>query len=140
MSSIYLIGSLRNPAIPMVAEFLRTRGGHDVFDDWHAAGPEADDKWQEYEQRRGRSYREALDGYAVWHTFSYDEYHLNRCDTVVLVMPAGKSGHLEFGYAVGKGKRGFVFFAEGYPERWDAMYRFASGVTDSIHELAVMVE
>jgi len=39
---LYLIGSLRNPRVPEVAEILRWNG-HLVFDDWYAAGPEADD-------------------------------------------------------------------------------------------------
>jgi hypothetical protein len=39
-------------------------------------------------------------------------------------MPAGKSGHLELGYAIGSGKRGFVCFDQE-PDRWDVMYRFA---------------
>jgi hypothetical protein len=49
---------------------------------------------------------------------------MGRCDTVVLCMPAGKSGHLEFGYCCGTGKRGFILFDQE-PERYDVMYRFA---------------
>ena len=39
---LYVIGSLRNPAVPQVAKRLR-EAGFLVFDDWYAAGPEADD-------------------------------------------------------------------------------------------------
>ena len=39
-------------------------------------------------------------------------------------MPAGKSGHIEFGYLVGQGKPGFVLF-DAVPERYDVMYQFA---------------
>ncbi len=46
---IYLIGSLRNPNIPAIANELRTLG-YEVFDDWYAAGPEADDYWKSYEK------------------------------------------------------------------------------------------
>src|ERR1041385_5062405 len=100
---LYLIGSLRNPAVPALGEALRAHG-HEVFDDWYAAGPEADDKWKEYEVSRGRSYREALKGHAAKHVFEFDLHHLNRCDGCVLVLPAGRSGHLEFGFMCGKGK------------------------------------
>jgi hypothetical protein len=130
---IYLIGSLRNPAIPELAEVLRTHS-LEVFDDWHAAGPRADDHWQEYETHRGRSYGEALKGAAAVSVFRFDKLHLDKADTVVLVMPAGKSGHLEFGYSVGMGKRGIVFF-DKEPERWDVMYQFASAVCFGEQEL-----
>jgi hypothetical protein len=123
----YLIGSLRNPEIPLLAQRMREAGLHDVFDDWHAAGPEADDHWQEYEKARGHDFASALGGFAAQHVFEYDKHHLDTCDAVVLVLPAGKSGHLEFGYAIGKGKTGFILLAEE-PERFDVMYAFADKV------------
>ena len=69
--TIYLIGSLRNPQVPLLGAELRKQG-FDVFDDWYAAGPEADDKWREYEEDRGRTYPQALTGYAAQHTFEFD--------------------------------------------------------------------
>jgi hypothetical protein len=119
---IYVIGSLRNPQIPVIGNKIRAIG-HEAFDDWYGAGPEADDKWKEYEQTRGRDYRQALKGYAAQHVFSFDRTHLDRCDSALLVLPAGRSGHLELGYSVGKGKRGFVLLDN--PDRWDVMYQFA---------------
>lgn len=130
---IYLIGSLRNESIPILAATLRAYG-HDVFDDWFAAGPKADDHWQDYETYRGRTYGEALAAPAANNVFRFDKLHLDSCDTVVLVMPAGKSGHLEFGYSIGMGKRGIVFF-DKVPERWDVMYRFAHQVVFGQQEL-----
>ncbi len=119
---LYVIGSLRNPQIPIIGNNLRQLG-IEAFDDWHGAGPEADDKWKEYEQLRGRSYREALKGYAAQHVFNFDRTHLDRADGALLVLPAGRSGHLELGYAVGKGKKGYVLLDT--PDRWDVMYSFA---------------
>jgi nucleoside 2-deoxyribosyltransferase len=133
VNSIYLIGSLRNPEVPELASFLR-RDGYDVFDDWYAAGPEADDYWQKYETARGHTYREALDGYAARHVFEFDKWHLDRCGIGVLLMPAGKSGHLELGYLAGQGKPVFVLFNE-IPARYDVMYRFAKAVCTSKTEL-----
>lgn len=132
--SIYLVGSLRNPIVPAMGVTLR-KLGFDVFDDWFGAGKEADDEWQRYETVRGRTYKEALDGHAAHHIFAFDKIHLNRCDTAILMMPAGKSGHLELGYMMGQGKRGFVYFADGMPERWDLMYRFAERVCFNEDEL-----
>jgi len=129
---IYLIGSLRNKQVPVIAKKLR-ENGHEVFDDWYAAGPRADDHWKEYEEKRGHTYIEALDGFAAEHVYEYDKFHLDRCGTVVLVMPAGKSGHLEFGYAIGKGKEGYILLND--PDRWDVMYKFANGVFSNINDL-----
>lgn len=118
----YLIGSLRNPAIPQVAAALRNIG-IGVFDDWYAAGPTADDSWKEYEQGKGHDYRQALSGYAARHVFQFDFTHLNRTDGAILVLPAGRSGHLELGYVAGLGKKAYVLLDN--PERWDVMYQFA---------------
>lgn len=122
-TKLYLVGSLRNPAVPALANKLREYG-FDVFDDWYAVGPEADDKWMEYEKSRGRSYREALHGYAARNAYSFDYEHLSEAAGIVLVLPAGKSGHLETGWVVGKGKPAWVYFPDGEPDRWDVMYQF----------------
>lgn len=132
---IYLIGSLRNPKVPETAAALR-QTGHDVYDDWYAAGPEADDYWQRYEKARGRGMDAALhDGLASHYTFSADKEQLDRADVGVLLMPAGKSGHLELGYIIGRGKPGYVLFLDGEPERWDVMYRFANRVFFNLGDL-----
>jgi hypothetical protein len=123
MRSIYLIGSLRNPEVPEIAKALR-KAGHDCFDDWYAAGPEADDYWRTYEKDKGNTYKQALAGYAAIHVWEYDRSHLDRCDTALLVLPAGKSGHLELGYSIGAGKCGIILLDKDY-DRWDVMYRFA---------------
>lgn len=131
---VYLIGSLRTPAVPELAIRLRAKG-FDVFDDWHGAGPEADDKWQEYEMRRGRHYSEALYAPAATNVFEFDLKHINDADVGVLALPAGKSGHLELGFMAGRNKPTFIYFPDGEPERWDVMYRFATRVVFSEDEL-----
>lgn len=136
--SIYLIGSLRNELVPALGVTLRNLG-YDVFDDWFGAGREADDEWQRYETTRGRHYQDALQGYAAKHIFAFDLVHLDRCDTGILMLPAGKSGHLELGYMIGQGKQSFVYFPAGLPDRWDLMYRFATGVYfDEAHLLTAL--
>jgi len=129
---IYLIGSLRNPEIPKIANKLRELD-IEVFDDWYAAGPEADDKWREYEEQRGHSYVEALSGYPAEHVFQFDLHHINRCQAGMLVLPAGKSGHLELGYILGQGKPGYILLDK--PDRWDVMYKFATQVTTELEEI-----
>lgn len=121
---IYLIGSLRNETIPDLGEYIRAFTKHEVFDDWIAAGPEADDYWRDYERKRGHNLKEALAGYAAQHVFDFDRHHLDTSDAVVLAWPAGKSAHLEFGYCIGQGKPGWILL-DGEPERYDVMLNFA---------------
>jgi hypothetical protein len=123
---VYLIGSLRNPQVPLLGKRIRALG-FDVFDDWFGAGEIADDSWQAYEEARGRHYGEALYGRAAENIFQFDLRHLNSSDLGVLMLPAGKSGHLELGYLIGQGKPGLVLFPE-VPSRWDVMYQLADGV------------
>lgn len=130
MKTVYLIGSLRNPDIPTFANEVR-KLGFEVFDDWFAPGPEADDMWRNYETERGRSYEEALMGYAAQHVYAFDKYHIDRCDIGLLIMPAGKSGHLELGYMIGCGKPCFVLMDN--PDRWDVMYQFVNENNGGIH-------
>ena len=126
MAELYLIGSLRNPEVPLLANRIQDLG-FDVFSDWYAAGERADDSWRDYETARGRSYAEALRGYAARHVFDFDYHHLNVSDAAVLLLPAGRSGHLELGYIRGQGKPGYVLF-DAVPERWDVLYQLATDV------------
>lgn len=105
-----------------------------MFDDWYAAGPEADDYWQKYEQSKGLTFAEGLQGYAARHVYEYDKYHLDRAHIGVLVLPAGKSGHLELGYLIGQGKPCFILTADE-PDRWDVMYCFADDVFSKREDL-----
>lgn len=125
-NSVYIIGSLRNENIPKVAKSLREEG-LDVFDDWYSAGPEADDYLRDYYRERGLKYSEVLSSYSARHIFEFDKKHLDRCDCAVLVLPAGKSGHLELGYVIGRGKPGYILM-DGEPERVDIMHSFATKV------------
>ena len=94
MKTIYLIGALNNWKVITLAKELRTLG-FEVFDDWISPGPEADNYWRKFEKLRGSTYKQALNNYAAKHIFEFDKFHLDRCDIGILLMPAGKSGHLE---------------------------------------------
>ena len=130
---IYLIGSLRDDKVPAVAGALR-REGADVFDDWYAAGPHADDEWRDYEKGRGHTFRQGLAGEAAKNVYSFDRRNLSRADAAVLVAPAGKSAHLELGWMAGQGKPTFVLLSDD-PERWDVMYQFCTDVFEDVHQL-----
>mgnify|MGYP001562924768 CR=1 FL=1 len=138
---IYVIGSLRNPQVPVLANWLRTKG-YDVFDDWYAVGPEADDRWRDYELARGHTYQEALHGRACRNVYDFDHTHLMIADAVVLLLPAGKSAHLELGWTLGRGRPGYILLEEAMSgasvaRRFDIMHSFATDVFDKLDDLAV---
>lgn len=138
LKTIYLIGSLRNELVPSIGNLLRSRG-FDVFDDWYAASEDADDWLRDYYKDRGFSYKETLNSYAAKHIFEFDKHHLDRADIGLLVMPAGKSGHLELGYMAGQGKPTFVYFPQ-VPERVDIMYQFCTDVFFSLDDMEATLE
>lgn len=114
---IYLAGSLRNPTIPAIGKQLRA-AGHEVFDGWYLDGVGAN---------------ELPETIASAH-FRRDFNHMQWANTGVLVLPSGKSAHLELGYMLGLGKAGYVLFDQP-PERWDLMYRLAHGLFFNINDL-----
>lgn len=136
---VYIIGSLRNPLVTELTVDLETKLKAEIFSDWMAAGPEADDKWREYEMARGRTYEQALKGYAAKNVFSFDKHHLDTSDAAVLVYPAGKSGHLELGYMAGRGKPTAILLDQDY-DRWDVMLQFAGMVTKDSNEIAAFLQ
>lgn len=129
---IYLIGSLRNPKVVEVTTKLQD-AGLEVFSEWYGAGEKADDAFRDYHKALGRTYLEALETDAAKTIFEFDKRHIDASDTVVLVAPAGKSGHLELGYALGSGRRGYYLLDD--PERWDMMLQFCTGIFTDLESL-----
>lgn len=127
VTSIYLIGSLKNNRIPEIGNRLR-KEGYDVMDEWFTPGPEADDNWQKYERQRGRTYAEALRGRAASNIFNFDRSYIDHADFVILVSPAGKSAMIELGYAKGRGKKAYILLDGVEPERFDIMPGFADEI------------
>jgi hypothetical protein len=72
------------------------------------------------------------------HAFDFDREHMMMSDTGILVLPAGKSGHMELGWMIGKAKRGIIYM-EQEPEEWDLMYRFAELVIGPVNDLLMVL-
>lgn len=132
---IYVAGSLRNPEITKVRDALKhALPEHRVFMDWYSAGPHADDHWKEFYQTQGMDYLTALKEPASINVYNFDKRYIDQSDYMVLVLPAGKSGHMELGYQIGRGKHGIILLdGSADEERWDIMYQFASLVTYDIN-------
>jgi hypothetical protein len=69
----------------------------------------------------------ALDG------FSKDYEAMVRADTFVLVLPCGKSAHLELGWAVGAGKRTAILLED--PVEPELMYKMVDYLAPSLFDL-----
>lgn len=65
--------------------------------------------------------------------FESDFGAMKRADTFVLVLPCGKSAHLELGWAVGAGKRTAILLED--PVEPELMYRMVDHLATSIDDL-----
>lgn len=137
---IYVASSWRNHQQPAVVAALR-QAGHEVYDFRHPhLGPgkrgqgfawsSVDPEWQSWtpaEFREALLHPEAVDG------FRSDLFGMQWADAFVLVMPCGRSAHLELGWATGRGKRAIVLLDEkSEPE---LMYSLADHLCASIEEV-----
>ena len=68
--------------------------------------------------------------------FDTDKKGLDWSDTAIMVLPCGRSAHLELGYAVGQGKATFIFGDLPNGE-YECMYHFVNGCyhVDELNQL-----
>lgn len=93
----------------MVYDFRNPRPGDNGFR-WSDIEP----TWQEW---NATTYRKALDHPVAKRGFGFDFGAMKWADTFVLVMPCGRSAHLELGWACGQGKETLILLEEkGEPE------------------------
>ena len=133
---VYVASSWRNELQPKVVRRLLD-AGHEVYDFRNPSmGPgargkgfhwsEIDPDWQTWTPEEFKSsllHPLAQDGYAS------DILGLRWCDAAVLVMPCGRSAHLELGHAVGAGKMTVILLSDGEPE---LMYGMAGAICTDI--------
>jgi len=111
--------------------------GHCVYDfknPGHGLGgfhwSELDPDWQSWTPEQ---YRAALLSHPIAaRGFLSDLRAMTWCDTCVLVMPCGRSAHLELGWCAGAGKRTVVMLSDGEPE---LMNLLADDLVTSIGEM-----
>lgn len=108
---IYVASSWRNHAQPDVVAELRHLG-HEVYDFRNPAPGNKGFSWSEidpnWQQWTAEQYRAALQHPIACQGYGYDIEALRACEACVLVLPSGRSASWEFGYAMGRGKRGVV--------------------------------
>lgn len=132
---IYVASSWRNQKQPEVVKALR-EAGHEVYDfrnpepgnhgfQWS----EIDPNWQQWSPEQ---FREALHHSVAEKGFILDFDALRDCDAAVLVMPCGRSAHLELGFAVGAGKPTAILLSDAEPE---LMYKMTWARCVNLEEL-----
>jgi hypothetical protein len=133
---IYVASSWRNAHQPSVVEHLRS-AGHEVYDfrnpphgDSGFAWSDIDPDWQTWTPKQ---WREALKHPLAVDGFKSDRDGMEWAEACVLVLPSGRSSHLEAGWMIGKGKRCAVFAPE--PVEPDLMVGLCDGFVTTFDEL-----
>lgn len=117
MARIYLASSWRNEFQPTMVDLLRLND-HEVYD-FRNPGPgqsgfswsDIDPDWQNW---TAAQYRAALTNNPIAsHGYLNDFRAMEWADTCVLLLPCGRSAHLEAGWFAGRGKRLIILTQDG---------------------------
>lgn len=134
---VYVASSWRNPIYPGVITTLRAAG----IDHYDFRNPEGNTgfSWDQVggtpfsRQEFADVYLKMIDHPRAVEGFNADFAAMQRADTFVLVLPCGKSAHLELGWAVGAGKRTAVLLED--PVEPELMYRMVDYLAPSLFDL-----
>lgn len=134
---IYLASSWRNEMQPQMVRLLRSVG-HDTYDFRHPAPGNFGFHWSEvdcgWQQWTTQGYIEGLNHPVAVEGFANDFHAMSWADTCVLLLPCGRSAHIEAGWMKGAGKDLFIVLDpdEVVPE---LMYKMADGIFADLNEL-----
>lgn len=136
MSRIYVASSWRNEYQPDVCKLLLL-AGHEIYDFRNPPG-KAGFKWsdieKEYQSWNMPRYRELLTTHeTAAHGFTADLRGMMWADVGLLVLPCGRSAHLEAGWFAGAHKRLVIYIPE--PIEPDLMYLLASQIVLTEQEM-----
>lgn len=112
---IYVASSWRNVYQPGVVELLR-KNGHEVYDFRNPAPGNKGFAWSAidpaWETWTTEQYRGALAHPVACNGFMLDRRAMEWADEFCLVLPCGRSAHLEAGWACGAGKPTSIYVPE----------------------------
>lgn len=136
MARIYVASSWRNELQPSIVKTLRSEG-HAVYDfrnppnNSSFAWSEIDPDWEGWSAKR---YRELLlTNPIAARGFLSDLRGMQWADTCLLVLPSGRSAHLEAGWFCGQGKRTIILTRDG--EEPELMALLATDICISMEEV-----
>lgn len=139
---IYLASSWRNAWQPAAVKGLRA-AGHEVYDFQNPAPGNKGFAWSEIDpdwlQWNPTRFVSALEDPIALSGYRFDKAALDWCDTCVLLLPCGRSAHLEAGYAIGQGKPTLVVLAEDRFEP-ELMYLLADVVVSDLGQMIPAVD
>ncbi len=125
---LYVASSWRNENQPYIVEWLRQEL-HEVYDFRNPTDGDHGFHWSsidpDWEGWSVESYQLGLDHQLAEDGFNKDWDAMHWADACVLLLPCGRSAHLEAGYFVGLGKPLFILLDKIEPE---LMYKMASGI------------
>lgn len=133
---IYVASSWRCAEQPRVVQALRAQG-HQVYDFRNPPGltgfawSEVDPEWQSWDTS---TYRDRLDHLRAQEGFEADYAAMRWADMFVLVLPCGRSAHLELGWAVGMGLQTAILLNQDGFEP-ELMYRLVDKLAVSLDEV-----
>lgn len=136
---VYVASSWRNYLQQGVVGALRA-AGHEVYDYKNPAPNERGFSWKQIDgdwemggEVTPENHRAMLQHPIAQAGFKRDMDALRECDCCVLVLPCGRSAHLELGWAVGAGKKTVVLEPEKIEP--DLMYLMCDRLCISFDEL-----
>jgi hypothetical protein len=136
---LYAASSWRNIRQPEVVTRLRA-DGHEVYDFRHPEPGNNGFHWSDidpdWQQWTPEQYREALVHDIAIEGFGRDWGGMQWADAGVLVMPCGRSAHIEAGYFVGAGKPLFILL-DKEPAEPELMYKMATAILLDLDGLAL---
>lgn len=132
MAYIYVASSWKNPYQPPVVERLRS-AGHDVYDFRNPAPGNTGFQWSNidphWEQWTSDQYINALHTRYAQDGYQLDYDALINADATLMVLPCGKSAHLELGTACGLGQQTAILMLER--DTPELMYKLANTIITS---------
>ena len=115
--------------------------GHEVYDFRNPSPGNFVFHWSEinheWEKWSPNEFKNALQHSLAKQAFRSDFEAMKWADTCVMVMPCGRSAHLEAGWFVGAGKLLFILLSDGEPE---LMYNMANGHSERISGVIDVLE
>ncbi len=136
---VYVATSWRNSVQDIIVGMLRA-SGHEVYDFKNPAPDNNGFGWKQVGASalpwNAAEFREVLRHPIAKQGFAFDMDALQWCDVCVLVLPCGRSAHLELGWACGAGKRTYALIMDELgPHEPELMYSMLTGICVSQHEL-----
>lgn len=126
---IYVASSWRNVYQPRVVELLGTLQ-HEVYDFRHPKEGNAGFAWEDISENwkswTTEDYIKALNTGIANDGHGHDYAAMQWADVCVVVMPCGRSSHVEAGWFAGKDKPVYVYIPE--PQEPELMYKMFAGI------------